>query len=838
MPRSLAFALALALALAARLSTAHATGPAADDRRPMMLAVDGDARAELPLVASAMRVVVRGPIAQVEVTQRFSNPSPRPIELVYVFPLHEDGAVGAMTMRIGARVIRARIERRERARAAYEQARQEGKTAALLEQERPNVFTQSVANVLPGEVIDVALTYDVLLDPDGDVYELALPTVVGPRYMPGAPLAALPVGTGVQADSDQVPDASRLSPQAAPPGKLTGTTVTLDLDVDAGLPITAIDSPTHRLTTTRVAADRYRIALADGDMVADRDFVLRWRVTVASPTLAALAHKDGGRGHLALIVQPPPVDAGRAPPRELVFVVDTSGSMSGEPLALARRGMRHALQHLRPEDSFRLLNFSSSVEAFADGRALPATRDNVRAGLSYVNGVDAGGGTEMLSGIVAALDRPPADGRHRFVVFMTDGYIGNEAAILAAVTQRLDDRTHLFSFGVGSSVNRHLLDGLARHGKGVAHYLLLDQAPEPQIERFYARLDAPLLHDLRVDWNGLDVHDATPATVGDLFAGQPLVIAGRYGRGGAGSVRVTGKVAGRTIVLTVPVVLPERGGDGAVLARLWARRRIGEHLERLASGWHQALADEVTAIALEHALLSPWTAFVAIDERPRAEGMPTDTVAVPVELPAGVTPAAGNVITGEHLASIPVGRTFGTVLSAAPGSSGDALGVSFSGSSGGENHYSLDIVDDGDRDGLLGRYRPRRTGLRLALGAGLGLGETGRDYLDLGLGVDRRVARRLALGLDARLLVRDGAPDLVQLMLTLARLSLLPRLDLRLGLGAATTTAGEVGPSWKAELALPLPLRGRLASELTLGLGGAGAGEAQTGAGLGLGLRW
>ncbi|HUQ04938.1 MAG TPA: VIT and VWA domain-containing protein, partial [Kofleriaceae bacterium] len=538
MANKLAFALTLALALATRLSTSHAAA-GSDDARAMLLAVDGETQTELPLVKSAMHVEVRGPIAQVQVTQTFSNPSDKPIELVYVFPLHEDGAVGAMTMRIGPRIIRAQIKKRDEARAAYEGAKREGKTAALLEQERPNIFTQSVANVMPGESIDVALVYDVLLDPDGDVYELALPTVVGPRYNPGSPLETL-TGTGVQPDTDRVPDASRISPEAAPPGLLTGNTVTVDLDVDAGLPIAAIESPTHGITTKQLSPDHYKIGLAAGDMVANMDFVLRWRVTVASPTLAALAHKGSGHGHLALVVQPPPVDAGKAPPRELVFVVDTSGSMSGEPLALAKRGMRYALEHLRPEDSFRIMNFSTSVTAFADGRAQPATKDNVRAGLSYVNGVDAGGGTEMLAGIVAALASPPADGRSRFVVFMTDGYIGNEDEIFAAVQRHLDKRTHLFSFGIGSSVNRHLLDGLARHGKGVAQYLLLAQAPEPQISSFFARLDAPLLHDLVVDWGGLDVRDATPTAIADLFAGQPIVIAARYGKSGSATVKVTG----------------------------------------------------------------------------------------------------------------------------------------------------------------------------------------------------------------------------------------------------------------------------------------------------------
>jgi Ca-activated chloride channel family protein len=842
MANKLAFALTLALALATRLSLAHA----ADDSRPMLLAVDGEAQTELPLVSSAMRVVVRGPVAQVQVTQTFSNPSDKPIELVYVFPLHEDGAVGAMTMRIGPRVIRAQIKKRDEARAAYEGAKREGKTAALLEQERPNIFTQSVANVMPGESIDVALTYDVLLDPDGDVYELALPTVVGPRYNPGSPLETI-TGTGVQPDTDRVPDASRISPEAAPPGLLTGNTVTVDLDVDAGLPIAAIESPTHKIRTKELSRDHFQVGLADGDMVANMDFVLRWRVTVASPTLAALAHKGAGHGHLALVVQPPPVDAGKAPPRELVFVVDTSGSMSGEPLALAKRGMRYALEHLRPEDSFRIMNFSSSVVAFADGRAQPATRDNVRAGLSYVNGVAAGGGTEMMSGIVAALSNPPADGRARFIVFMTDGYIGNEEEIFAAVKKHLDKHTHLFSFGVGSSVNRHLLDGLASSGKGVAQYLLLTEAPEPQIETFYARLDSPLLHDLRVDWGGLDVRDATPGDIADLFAGQPLVVAARYGKGGRGTIKVTGKAAGRTVELAIPVELPARGGDGDVLARLWARHRMAEQLDRLSSGvdhtQRQAIVDDVTGVALEHSLLSPWTAFVAIDEIPRAEGMPTDSVAVPVELPAGVTPQAGNVITGAYSSAIPVGRTFESVLGSAAGSSGDAYGGSFGGATSLESAYYVDGIEQ--TSVAYGTYVTRRRFVpRLSLSAGLGLGARDGDFASVGLGFERGfgdgegIDRLMALGLETRFVARGDQSNLFQLMMTLARLAILRRIDLRLGAGGAIDLDGNLGIGWKSELGLLVPFSRKLLPELTLGVSGSTAGENHVGAGLGLGLRW
>jgi Ca-activated chloride channel family protein len=577
-------------------------------------------------------------------------------------------------------------------------------------------------------------------------------------------------------------------------------------------------------------------------MVADRDFVLRWQVTVASPTLAALAHKDAGTslGHLALIVQPPPVDAGKAPPRELVFVVDTSGSMSGEPLALAKRGMRYALEHLRPEDSFRILNFSSDVTAFEDGRAMLAIRDNVRAGMSFVNGLDSGGGTEMLSGIVAALSAPPADGRARFVVFMTDGYIGNEDEIFAAVEKHLDKRTHLFSFGVGSSVNRHLLDGLAKSGKGVAQYLLLDQAPEPQVASFYARLDSPLLHSLEIDWGGLDVRDATPGAIGDLFAGQPIVLAARFGKSGSANVTVRGKAAGRTVELTIPVTLPATGGDGEVLARLWARRRIGEQMERLASGWNQAIIDDITSTALDHSLLSKWTSFVAIDERPRAEGMPSDTIAVPVELPHGVTPAAGNVVE-EYVMADPGAADEDEDADALGGGGSRSMGASYS-------VEELAYYAPGIDTSLVRykRYASRRPTLRLSVSAGLGLGAGDDEYIEGGFGVEM-LGRSAPFGYGFELRVADRGenPTLVQAMITFARLAIMRRLDLRLGVGMGIATQDPDNPdeavagfSWRTELGVPLGLSRHLGTELTFGTHGSFAGENYVGTGVGVGLRW
>lgn len=773
---------------AARPSHAEVARPA------LMRIADDGSRVELPLVRGHVHVDVRGPIAQVQLTQTFANPGDDPIEAVYVFPLPNTGAVGGMTMKVDDRTIRASIRRRDDARKIYEQAKADGKTTALLEQERPNVFTQSVANILGGEEIDVALTYDLLLAPSDGVYELAIPTVVGPRYV-----------------NERVGDADRISPPIAEPGTGTGNTLGFDLDLEAGLPITEIYSPTHTIVTAETDTSHYQVQLADADMVANKDFVLRWRIEVTSPALAVLAHKDAGAelGHLALIVQPPPAAAEPlAGKRELVFVVDTSGSMEGEPIALVRQAMRYALERLDTDDAFRIFKFADGISGFRDGDLQRASSDNVAAALGYVDALDTDGGTEMRHAIKAALSGEPASGRTRYVSFMTDGFVGDESAILAEVDERIDPSTYLFSFGVGSSVNRHLLDGLAEHGGGVAHYLLLAEPPEPQIEDFYTQMETPMLGHLRVEWEGLDVVDAAPSTQRHLFAGQPVVFSARYRAGGKATVKVTGRRGDQDVTLRIPVVLPDAGGDGDVLARLWARRRIHELDAGQVSGEQVDVVAEITEIALAHSLMSKYTSFVAVEERKRTSESPT-TVEVPVELPEGVSPS----LVGQSWQDISL-------------SSGEAsMMYSLAGSSAVRHRYLYDPN--------------RRWRGSLSLGTGL---DTAADtgFLSLSGAAELRISDRNALGVTATLWDRDDHARMLSLLGTVARWAMFGVFDLRLGAGAAFVPDQGSGLAWQLRLGVPIPLGKRVHPELEIRIDRAHVGEEEDlfGFGGGIGLRF
>jgi Ca-activated chloride channel family protein len=740
----------------------------------LQIATDGS-RTELPLVRGAVHVSVRGPIAQVRLTQTYANPGTSAIEAVYVFPLPHDGAVGGMTMRLGERTITASIRRRDEARAVYQQARDAGQATALLEQERPNIFTQSVANILPGEEIDVDLTYDLLLAPTEDVWELAIPTVVAPRYIP-----------------DGVTDADRITP---PSDAAATNPMRFDLDIQNGLPIAEVYSPTHTIVTTELADTHYQVALAGSAMNADRDFVLRWRVAVTRPALAVLADKRPGAalGHLALIVQPPPAteDSG---PRELVFVVDTSGSMEGPPLDLAKEAMRWALARLGPDDTFRILHFSDHVSGLDDGASLRATDDEVARGLAYVEALHSDGGTEVLPALRAALAGEHA-GRTRYVCFMSDGDVGNETEILADLDERLGSDAHFFSFGIGSSANRYVLDELARHGHGVAQVLLLDQDPAAQVEQVFAQVEAPALQGLTVEWDGVTVSDASPAALPDLFSGQPLVIAGRYAAGGKGTVRVHGTRGGREITLRIPVILPDNGGDGDVLGRLWARRRIAETTDEAA----------ITELALTYSLMSAYTSFVAVENGRRTDGTPT-TVEVPVAVPYGMS-----------------GDTSAENLYVVDGVNTTGLSYAMAGSMS----YS-DIA-------VLDRRLTTRRHWRGSVDVGGAISLDGdQGALSLSAGIEHRDSHLRAIGITAAVWNRD----LRTLLVTLARWAMFGPLDVRLGAGAAWFVDEGVGLAWQARVALPLG-NGGVAPELELRLDGTTFGEDDlVGAGLGIGLRF
>lgn len=588
-----------------------------------------------PFVLERTHVVaeVSGFVSAVTVTQEFRNPFPRPVEAVYVFPLPDDAGVDEMTLTAGSRVIRASIQKRGDARRMYEEAKAQGRRAALLDQERPNLFTQSVANLLPGEKVKVTLRYVAPLRYDDGAYTFNFPMTVGPRYVPGASLPGESQGSGTSPDTSRVLDASRITP----PIERTGRDISVEVRLDTGAPIEALWSVSHRLVAERPAAGRAVVTLDGADRIPNKDLVLRW--SVSGPQKRAAVLSTGGRGGaFALMLNPEAqVTDAAVTPKELVFVIDTSCSMSGPPLAAAKRAMGRAMEQMNPRDTFMLIDFADKASSFHD-TPLPATDGNVQRALSYLAALPSSGGTNQLAGLRRALARPEDPERLRVVLLMTDGLIGDESEVLAEA-RRVLGHARVFGFGIGSSVNHFLLSRLSEVGRGFYQYVRTDEDSGPAVERFVRRIAKPLMTDVTIDWGGLTVTDVLPRQVPDLFDAQPLIVLGRYREPGTGVVTLKGRVAGRPVAFSTPVTFSAQPTGGAGLTTLWARARVEELDRQQHWGETNDAASAITTLGLEYHLVTAYTSLVAVEDRPVTAPGPKTSVTVPTE------PADQTVVT-------------------------------------------------------------------------------------------------------------------------------------------------------------------------------------------------
>jgi Ca-activated chloride channel family protein len=613
-----------------------------------------------PLVHTSVFADVAGPIARVTVTQHFDNPHEEAVEAVYVFPLPAKSAVAHFEVRAGGRVVKGVLQRRDQARATYESARSEGKTAALLDQERPNLFTLSVANLVPHEQVQVSLQYVDLLEYADGGYRFVYPMTVGPRFNPGAPLAGVSQGHGTWPDTTVVPDASRISPPLAEAGR-SGRDIDVTLKIDAGVPLVSLASSTHRMKVERASSRQAVLRLAEEDRIPNKDLVVDIQVAGQELQTGVIATRPdpAAPGHVLMILQPK-ADADvrtEVTPKEMVFVLDTSCSMSGQPIEAAKAVMRAAVRGMNPEDAFQIFGFDSEVSTLSKDGPVPASEENIQRGLAFIDAFQGGGGTYMNAGITAALQPPEDPKRMRMVFFMTDGYIGNEDQIFRQIdADRKNAR--LFAFGVGSSVNRHLVEGMAERGRGFSEIVGYATDPHDVAGRFYERIRKPVLTDVQVSFEGVEVQDVLPTALPDLYEAQPLVLVGRYTQAGAGRVRVEGKVRGQPRRWSVPVELPAVAPEHAQVAQLWGRRQIHD-LERHAAA-ADAAAEPITQVALQYGLVSAYTSFVAVLHEVKVDPADaTRTVMVPSELPEGMAPAM--VGAGLSRTEIPPGDPIITV---------------------------------------------------------------------------------------------------------------------------------------------------------------------------------
>ena len=605
----------------------------------MEATVDGR-RVALPLVETGVSAIIDGDIASVTVRQVFENPGSVPLNATYLFPLQEDAAVHAMTMRTGDEIVRAVIDRKKAAEATFEAAKSEGKAAALLTQHRPNMFTQAVANLMPGAPVTIEITYAQTVPRIEGAYELVVPTVVGPRYegTHTGPEGTTPEGWSFGAAPAYPPVAGLTIPDDVSPKRLS-----LSASLRGGVPVTAVSSATHDIRVTERRGE-HEVRLAEGRTIPNRDFVLRYRLGGDAAQAGLLTHEDERGQFFSLLIEPPTdTPDASVTPREVVFVLDTSGSMDGAPMDASKAFMRAALEGLRADDAFRIVQFNSSPAEFSRS-AVPATARNRKAALAYVGRLEAGGGTEVIPAINQAFRLAPDRDRMRIVVFLSDGYIGYEGQVLNRLSQIMGE-ARVYAFSVGGSVNRYLLEEMARRGRGIARYVDPGEPGHEAAKALAARIDAPVLTDIEIDWNGVQVEGVSPAPIPDLFAGQAVRLTGRIVNAGEepGVIQLKGRVAGREASLPIALDLGGARSQSAI-PTLWARGQVADlmmemttpHDLRRTGLKEDEIEAAITDLGLGYDLVTQHTSFVAVSERvvnPDAEAVTAD---VPLEQPRGV----------------------------------------------------------------------------------------------------------------------------------------------------------------------------------------------------------
>jgi Ca-activated chloride channel family protein len=649
------------LALLLSMSSAQAvTADAARADRPsglMFRAAGGEANLAAPLVHTDVDIRVSGFVARTRVVQRFENPHAEWREGIYTFPLPEGSAVDRLGMRVGERVIEGEIRERQAAARAYAEAKREGKRTALVESERANVFTTSVANIAPREAVTITIEYQETLAFDRGTFRLRFPMVVGPRYIPGAPALGSPTGTGWAPDTDKVADASRITPPVLRPRDVASGSinaihnpVNLRVDIDAGMALTGIYSPHHKIVVSESDGARYRVALAAGVVPANRDFELAWQPLAGKAPQAALfvEEKKGERYALLMVVPPAAPDRQTEAriPREAIFVIDTSGSMEGASIVQAREALQLALDRLQPADRFNVIEFNSNARAFYR-QAQPATPENVEEARRWVGRLRANGGTEMAKALDLALDGHENPKVVRQVIFLTDGSVGNEDELFRLIRGRLGD-SRLFTVGIGAAPNTFFMTKAAEEGRGTFTYIGRVEEVRAKMGELFAKLESPMVKNIRIDWPVGAQVEAWPSRVPDLYSGEPVLVSAKLAAGVRGAVTVGGASGAIPWSQTLKVIDPKNLGHAADtsqdagLAQLWAGRKIRALLdeERTAAD-PERVKGEIVRVALDHHLVSKYTALVAVDKTPvRPQGDRLQTGAVPTNLPEGWSHAA------------------------------------------------------------------------------------------------------------------------------------------------------------------------------------------------------
>lgn len=594
-------------------------------RSPYFFVKSDDASVDqLPLKSTTADVKVVGVIADVVVTQIYKNEGKKPLEAIYIFPASTRAAVYGMKMTIGKRTIIAKIQERNEARRQYEEAKQQGKSASLLEQQRPNVFQMNVANILPGDLIQVELKYTELLVPTDGIYEFVYPTVVGPRYSNQPAETALPSHRWVE------------NPYFHQ-GESPSYTFDITADLSAGLPIQNIACTSHKVDVHYDGPSRATIKLDASEKTGgNRDFVLKYQLAGGKIQSGLLLFEGDKENFFLLMLQPPKrVNVSQIPAREYIFIVDVSGSMYGFPLDISKKLLKDLIGNLRPTDRFNVLLFSGGSSLMSE-QSLPATPENIRRAIEVIEKQRGGGGTELLPALKRALSLTRSDGYSRSVVIATDGYVTVEEEVFDLIRKNLGD-ANMFTFGIGSAVNRHLLEGMARVGMGEPFVISKPEETPEKAEKFRKMIESPVLTRVKVGFGKFDVYDVEPISIPDVFAERPVIVFGKWRGRPAGEITLNGMTSSGPYVNKIDIRKEKPVKSNSALQYLWARHRITLLSDYNSLHKDDARIKEVTQLGLTYNLLTAYTSFVAIDTEVRLVNGEAVTVKQPLPLPEGVS---------------------------------------------------------------------------------------------------------------------------------------------------------------------------------------------------------
>ena len=604
----------------------------------------GGVSVDAPMLKTDVDMDISGMLARVSVQQRFRNISKDWAEGIYVFPLPENAAVDRMRLRIGERIIEGEIKEKAEARRTYEKAKREGKKASLLRQERPNIFTTAVANIGPDEEVIVEIEYQQNLHYDQGQFKIRFPLVIGPRYIPGTPVLQDEVKgfqtTGWAKDTNQVPDASKITPPVVDPSHGKINQVSIKVDLNAGFPLSQLNSSYHKMDKSKDERGVHHLTLSEGNIPADRDFELTWQPTSGHAPQAAMFREGwSGEDYALIMVMPPAKSASVRIPREVVFVIDTSGSMHGHSIDQARSALQLALKRLQPDDRFNVIQFNSDTHALFDS-ALPATPDNINQAMNYVGGLYADGGTEMLSALQLALRDKAPEGMLRQVIFLTDGSVGNEEQLFNTIQQQLGS-SRLFTVGIGSAPNSFFMTRAAQFGRGTFTYIGKIGEVKQKMATLFSKLESPVLRDISVNLKDNDKVEIWPKRIPDLYLGEPLLLALRMQQP-LSELNLTGMLDGQSWSRKIGL---KGGADSSGVHLLWARRKIADLMDQKARGSDEGeIRKAVLDVALTHKLVSKYTSLVAVDKTPvRPVNQPLNKKQIPTNLPHGWS---GNKVFG------------------------------------------------------------------------------------------------------------------------------------------------------------------------------------------------